>query len=108
MVKLHAPHTLEDAYQKALEVEKFNKPSSFAHTCQSMSSNGNTRPNNIRSQESRCNTPNNFFKLFFFSWNLSFRCFMVHHEFIIIFRNYFSIKWNFRKIYPIRSNSEQL
>ena len=55
-----------------------------------------------------CNTPNNFFLNDFFSWNLSFRCFMVHHEFIIIFRNYFSIKWNFRKIYPVRSNSEQL
>ena len=56
MVKLHAPHTVEDAYQKALEVEKFNRPSSFAHTgqskSQSMSSNNNTRPNNIRSQES--------------------------------------------------------
>ena len=41
---------------KALEVEKFNRPSSFAHTgqskSQSMSSNGNTRPNNIRSKES--------------------------------------------------------
>ena len=49
-----------------------------------------------------------FFLNDFFSWNLSFRCFMVHHEFIIIFRNYFSIKWNFRKIYPVRSNSEQL
>ena len=24
MVKLHAPHTIEDAYKKALEVEKFN------------------------------------------------------------------------------------
>ena len=24
MVRLHAPHTVEDAYQKALEVEKFN------------------------------------------------------------------------------------
>ena len=32
MVKLHAPHTVEDAYQKALEVEKFNRPSSFART----------------------------------------------------------------------------
>ena len=56
MVKLHAPHTIEDAYQKALEVKKFNKPSSFAHTgqskSQSMPSNGNTRPNTIRSQES--------------------------------------------------------
>ena len=53
MVKLHAPHIVEDAYQKALEVEKFNRPSSFAHTSQSksqsMSSNGNTRLNNIRS-----------------------------------------------------------
>ena len=35
-------------------------------------------------------TPQTFFK-WFFSWNLSFRCFKVHHEFIIIFRNYFSI-----------------
>ena len=31
MVKLHAPHTVEDAYQKALVVKKFNRPSSFAH-----------------------------------------------------------------------------
>ena len=31
MVKLHAPHTIEDAYKKSLRVEKFNKPSSFAH-----------------------------------------------------------------------------
>ena len=53
-------------------------------------------------------TPQTIFLNEFFSWNLSFRCFKVHHEFIIIFRNYFSIKWNFRKIYPIRSNSEQL
>ena len=56
MVRLHAPHTVEDAYQKDLEVEKFNRPSSFAHTgqskSQSMSSNGNTTPNNIRSKES--------------------------------------------------------
>ena len=52
MVKFHAPHTVEDAYQKALEVEKFNRPFSFSHTGQSKSSNGNTRPNNIRSQES--------------------------------------------------------
>ena len=37
MVRLHAPHTVEDAYQKALEVEKFNRPSSFAHTGQSKS-----------------------------------------------------------------------
>ena len=55
MVRLLAPHTVEDAYQKALEVEKFNRPSSFAHNgqskSQSMSSNGNTRPNNFRSQE---------------------------------------------------------
>ena len=52
MIKLHAPHTIDDAYQKALEVEKFNRSSFFAHTgqskSQSMSSNGNTRPNNIR------------------------------------------------------------
>ena len=53
-------------------------------------------------------TPQTFFLNEFFSWNLSFRCFKVHHEFIIIFRNYFSIKWNFRKIYPVKSNSEQL
>ena len=56
MVKLHAPHTVEDAYQKALEVEKFNRLSSFAHTSQSksqsMSSDDNTMPNNIRSKES--------------------------------------------------------
>ena len=56
----------------------------------------------IDNGEQLCNTPNNFFLHDFFSWNLSFRCFMVHHEFIIIFRNYFSIKWNFRKIYPVR------
>ena len=30
MVKLHALHTVEDAYKKALKVEKFNSPSSFA------------------------------------------------------------------------------
>ena len=30
MIKLHAPHIVDDAYQKALEVEKFNKPFSFA------------------------------------------------------------------------------
>ena len=56
MVRLHAPHTVEDAYQKALEVEKFNRSSSFAYTnqskSQSMSSGGNTMPNNIRSKES--------------------------------------------------------
>ena len=56
MVKLHAPHIVEDAYKKALEVEKFNRPFSFAHIgqskSQSMSSNGNTMPNNIRSRES--------------------------------------------------------
>ena len=37
MVRLHAPHTVEDAYQKALEVEKFNRPSSFSHTGKSKS-----------------------------------------------------------------------
>ena len=47
--------------KKALEVEKFNKPSFFAHTgqskSQSMSSNGNTRPNNIRDKKSSlCNS----------------------------------------------------
>ena len=56
MVRLHAPHTIEDAYQKALEVEKFNRPSFFAHTgqpkSQSMSSDGKIMPNNIRSKES--------------------------------------------------------
>ena len=31
MVKLHAPHTVEDAYKKALEFEKFNRPS-LLHT----------------------------------------------------------------------------
>ena len=61
MVKFQAPHIVDDAYQKASEFEKFNRPSSFAHTCQSkspsMSSNGNTRPNNIRSQESSLRNP---------------------------------------------------
>ena len=54
MVRLHAPHTIEDAYQKAIEVEKFNRPSSFAHIgqSQSKSSNGNTMPNKLRSKES--------------------------------------------------------
>ena len=56
MVKFQAPRTIEDASQKALEVEKFNRPSSFAHIgqpkSQSMSSDGNTMPNNIRSKES--------------------------------------------------------
>ena len=52
IVKLHAPHTVEDTYQKVLEVKKFNRPSSFAHTGQSMSSNNYTMPNNIRSKES--------------------------------------------------------
>ena len=56
MVKLHAPHTVKDAYKKALEVEKLNRSSSFAHTVQSKSqlmlSNGNTRPTNIRCKES--------------------------------------------------------
>ena len=37
MVKLHAPHIVEDAYKKALEVEKFYRPSSFAYTGQSKS-----------------------------------------------------------------------
>ena len=56
MVKLYAPHIVDDAYQKALEVKKFNRPSSFAHIgqskSQSISSDGNTMPNNIRSKES--------------------------------------------------------
>ena len=56
MVKLYAPYTVEDAYQKALEVEKFNRPFSFANIgqskSQSMSSNSNIMPNNIRSKES--------------------------------------------------------
>ena len=37
MVKLHALNTIEDAYKKALEVEKFNRPSSLSHRGQSMS-----------------------------------------------------------------------
>ena len=37
MVKLNAPHTVEDAYKKVLEVKKFNRPFSFAHTSQSKS-----------------------------------------------------------------------
>ena len=45
MVRLHTPHTVEDAYQKAIEVEKFNRLSSFSHIglskSQSMSSKGN-------------------------------------------------------------------
>ena len=56
IVKLHAPHIVDDAYQKALEVEKFNRSSSFAHTghkSQSMSSDDNTRPNNIRKTSSQ-------------------------------------------------------
>ena len=56
MVKLHAPHNVDDAYKKALEVEKFNRTSCFAHTghkSQSMSSDGNTRPNNIRKTSSQ-------------------------------------------------------
>ena len=56
MVKLLAPYTIEDAYKKALEVKKFSKPSSFAHTSQSMSSNGNTRPNNIKRKSLICVT----------------------------------------------------
>ena len=57
MVKLHAPHTVDDAYiKKASKVEKLNRPSSFAYIgqskSQSMSSNGKTRPNNIRGKES--------------------------------------------------------
>ena len=36
MVKLHAPHTIDDAYKKALEVEKFNRSSYFSHTGQSI------------------------------------------------------------------------
>ena len=31
MVKLHTSQTVEDSYQKTLKVEKFNRPSSFAH-----------------------------------------------------------------------------
>ena len=31
-----------------------------------------------------CVTPQTFFLNDFFSWNLIFRCFKVHHEFIII------------------------
>ena len=57
MVKLNSPHTADDAYiKKALKFEKLNRPSSFAYIgqskSQSMSSNANTRPNNIRGKES--------------------------------------------------------
>ena len=51
-------------------------------------------------------TPQTFFLNDFFSLNLSSRCFKVHHEFIIILGILFTIKWNFRKIYQVRSNSE--
>ena len=36
-----------------------------------------------------CVTPQTFFLNDFFSWNLSFRCFKVHHEFIIILGIFF-------------------
>ena len=36
-VKLHVAHCVKDAYKKTLEVKKFNRSSSFAHTSQSKS-----------------------------------------------------------------------
>ena len=85
MVKLQAPRTIDDAYQKALEVEKFNRPSSFAHTgpskSQSMSSDGNTVPNNIRSKESSLH--NSFpvaSPIEFKASNSSIVCHKCHHK----------------------------
>ena len=91
MIKLHVPHTVEDAYQKALEIEKFNRPSSFAHTgqskSQSMSSNGNTRPNNIRSQEySLCNSLPIPSPIESMTSNSSVVCHKCHHKGHIAFR----------------------
>ena len=85
MVKLHAPHTVDDAYQKALEVKKFNRSSSFAHIgqskSQSMSSNGNTRPNNIRSQKSSLHTSHPIASLIEFkAINSSIVCHKCHHK----------------------------
>ena len=81
MVKLHAPHTVEDAYKKALKVEKFNRPSSFAHTCQSMSSNGNNRPNNIRSKKScLCNSLPVASPIESKASNSSIACHKCHHK----------------------------
>ena len=91
MVRLHAPHTIEDAYQKALEVETFNRPSSFAHTSQSksqsMSSNGNTTPNNIRSKESiLCNSLPVASHIASKASNSSIVCHKCHHKGHIAFR----------------------
>ena len=76
---------LHDAYQKALEVNKFNRPSSFAHTgwskSYSMSSNGNTMPNNIRSKESSlCNSQLIAFPIEFKDSNSSIVCHNCHHK----------------------------
>ena len=91
MVKLHIPHTLEDAYQKTLEIHKFNRPSSFAHTSQSksqsMSSNGNSRPNNIRSQESSLHDSLTIASLIESkAINLSIVCHKCHHKGHIVSR----------------------
>ena len=55
MVKLYAP-LYRGCISKTLEVKKFNRPSTFAHVgqskSQSMLSNGNIRPNNIKGSES--------------------------------------------------------
>ena len=86
MVKLHAPRTVEDAYQEDLEVKKFNKPSYFAHTAQSksqsMSSNGNPKTNNIRSQESslRNSLPVASDLIESKASNLSIVCHKCHHK----------------------------
>ena len=38
-------------------------------------------------------TPQTFFLNDFFSWNLSFRCFKVHHEFIIMTEIFIGIRY---------------
>ena len=90
IVKLQAPHTIEDAYKKVLEVEKFNRPSSFAHTgqskSQSMSSNGNPRPNNIRSQESGLHNSLHVASIESRASNSSIVCHKCHHKGHIAFR----------------------
>ena len=85
MVRLHAPLTVEDTYQKALEVEKLNRPSSFAHTgqskSQSMSLDGNTMPNNIKSKESSlCNSLPIAYPFESKASNSSIICHKCHHK----------------------------
>ena len=85
MVKLHALHIVDDAYKKALEIEKFNRPSSFAHTghskSQSMSSNDNARHNNIRCQESSLhNSLPIASSIEFRASNSSIVCYKCHHK----------------------------